>query len=283
MIFLALTTLIFVYKLLQTSCFYTIFCSSKETVEGASSNNSNTVVLNNVKFSTDLWATALDTLGSAAVFKAGMTSALKAYQNAPIPPFFKTLIVTSAGAGAFIAFKTVTMTINAARPGSSNTTFEVQKVETSSDISSFNKEKGIEVKVTQKASNSEEFDIDNFGPFSPSCPLESEKANHISLLLDILDNTLLLNMIVFILVLLVIMGLTFKLLSEMDSKLEWIKKIYFGDKIHFMVIKLTTMWKKTNISIIYFALFCILIFVGLNSYFLYSLSIMFHKVFNSLL
>lgn len=137
--------------------------------------------------------------------------------------------------------------------------------------------------VQALASNYGEFGIDNFGPFSPSCPLESEKANHISLLLDILDNTLLLNIIVFILVLLTIIGLTLKLLSEADNKLEWIKKIYFGNKIHFMVLKLTTMWKKTNISIIYFALFCILIFVGLNSYFLYSLSIMFHKVFNSLL
>ena len=137
--------------------------------------------------------------------------------------------------------------------------------------------------VQALASNYGEFGIDNFGPFSPSCPLESEKANHISLLLDILDNTLLLNIIVFILVLLTIIGLTLKLLSEADNKLEWIKKIYFGNKIHFMVLKLTTMWKKTNISIIYFALFCILIFVGLNSYFLYSLSIMFLKVFNSLL
>ncbi len=78
------------------------------------------------------------------------------------------------------------------------------------------------------------------------------------------------HLVIIYLVVSVIIFLTMKYLSEYDIKLDFVKKLPFGNNIYLVLNKLKDLWSKTTIIWIYVSLFLILIGTLFSSWFIYD-------------
>lgn len=103
--------------------------------------------------------------------------------------------------------------------------------------------------------------------------------NYISNLLEILQNSFLLSILISILLLLILAFLFFKFIANKDYKFNWIKKLYFGDKIHYFIMKILALWGKTSLLWVFLGLIFIIIVNLFNSFFLFYLLNEFKNIF----
>lgn len=195
-----------------------------------------------------------DSFSTLSAFNAGMFTALKVVQKTPHPIMFKTMFCTVSGMSAVVAFNLTKKTMEESLPNVVNLNAEVEYLST-------NKKSTATVDAILTEGND----------FSADSPVEQGDSSVYTNILDILDNSLILSVLIVILIIMVIIFFTFKLISDMNITFPWIKKIYFGDRLHNFLIHLISLWGKTSFAWGYFGLLLILIFSIINTHALYVL------------
>ena len=94
-----------------------------------------------------------------------------------------------------------------------------------------------------------------------------------------MQNSFLISVLISVLLLLIFAFLFIKFIADKDYKFNWIKNLYLGDKIHYLVVKILALWGRTSILWVFLGLLFIIIINLFNSFFLFYLLNEFNNIF----
>ena len=106
---------------------------------------------------------------------------------------------------------------------------------------------------------------------SPLEPTEMTDTFTAQTVMDLLNATLIINLVMVYLLVLFIIFILGKLVINNQLELNWIKSLPLGDKIHYLVIKILKIWGKSSLFFIFYIWFMLVLASVFSSYFIYVL------------
>lgn len=211
------------------------------------------------------------TLGNTAAFNGGLLAAAKIIKNGSYPLGFKDLFVGIGGVSSLLV-RLRRRNINTFYDGKTSTT----NVDLRAEIKIYSKNDTVSTNLNGKFVETKD-DI----KFEANSPLEDGDLfnNYVSNLLEILQNSFLISVLISVLLLLIFAFLFIKFIADKDYKFNWIKNLYLGDKIHYLVVKILALWGRTSILWVFLGLLFIIIINLFNSFFLFYLLNEFNNIF----
>jgi len=106
---------------------------------------------------------------------------------------------------------------------------------------------------------------------SPLEPTEMTDTFTAQTVMDLLNATLIINLVMVYLLVLFIIFILGKLVINNQLELNWIKSLPLGDKIHSLVIKILQTWGKSSLFFIFYIWLMLVLASVFSSYFIYVL------------
>ena len=211
------------------------------------------------------------TLGNTAAFNGGLLAAAKIIKNGSYPLGFKDLFVGIGGVSSLLVCLR-RRNINTFYDGKTSTT----NVDLRAEIKIYSKNDTVSTNLNGNFVETKD-DI----KFEANSPLEDGDLfnNYVSNLLEILQNSFLISVLISVLLLLIFAFLFIKFIADKDYKFNWIKNLYLGDKIHYLVVKILALWGRTSILWVFLGLLFIIIINLFNSFFPFYLLNEFNNIF----